>query len=89
MRLGEFNSVAVDHDLLCFYVCRSLTSWFVLPSLGPFAIMYTYQHCCNSYFDLCTCHTCRIVNECKVYEAEGAVGASAPTSSKMERVQAE
>lgn len=46
---------------------------------------FTFQHCCNSYCDIFTCHSCRIVNECKVYEAEGAVGASAPASSKMDR----
>lgn len=41
-------------------------------------------HCMNSWCDLCTCHSCRVVNECKVYAKDGAVNA-APTGTEMTR----
>ncbi|KAL3784025.1 hypothetical protein HJC23_006311 [Cyclotella cryptica] len=42
------------------------------------------QHCINSCFNGCTCHLCRVVNECKVYANEGALG-GAPAAVEMER----
>lgn len=41
-------------------------------------------HCMQSTFDGCTCHSCRVVNECKVYAKDGAVNA-APTGTEMTR----
>eukprot|EP00985_Skeletonema_marinoi_P028991 scaffold26471_cov156-Skeletonema_marinoi.AAC.4 len=41
-------------------------------------------HCMHSCFDGCTCHACRVVNECKVYAKDGAVNA-APTGTEMTR----
>eukprot|EP00984_Skeletonema_dohrnii_P002411 scaffold832_cov75-Skeletonema_dohrnii-CCMP3373.AAC.21 len=41
-------------------------------------------HCMHSSFDGCTCHACRVVNECKVYAKDGAVNA-APTGTEMTR----
>jgi len=41
-------------------------------------------HCMHSYFDLCTCHTCRVVNECALYKKEGAAG-GAPAAVQMSR----
>ena len=41
-------------------------------------------HCIQATFDGCTCHSCRVVNECKVYAKDGAVGA-APTGTEMTR----
>eukprot|EP00584_Thalassiosira_punctigera_P010404 CAMPEP_0172528790 /NCGR_PEP_ID=MMETSP1067-20121228/3053_1 /TAXON_ID=265564 ORGANISM="Thalassiosira punctigera, Strain Tpunct2005C2" /NCGR_SAMPLE_ID=MMETSP1067 /ASSEMBLY_ACC=CAM_ASM_000444 /LENGTH=178 /DNA_ID=CAMNT_0013312755 /DNA_START=100 /DNA_END=636 /DNA_ORIENTATION=+ len=47
-------------------------------------------HVLQSCFDGCTCHSCRVVNECKVYAAQGAVGgAEAPTSTAMVRADGE
>mmetsp|Transcript_7030 Transcript_7030/g.10531 ORF Transcript_7030/g.10531 Transcript_7030/m.10531 type:complete len:88 (-) Transcript_7030:262-525(-) len=42
-------------------------------------------HMIQACFDGCTCHTCRVVNECKVYENDGAVGSAAPESTEMVR----
>lgn len=50
--------------------------------LGNF-VFVCFQHALQSFCNLCTCHSCRVVNECKVYEKEGAV--TAPAASKMER----
>ena len=41
-------------------------------------------HCIQATCDGCTCHSCRVVNECKVYAKDGAVGA-APTGTEMTR----
>ena len=41
-------------------------------------------HCMNSWCDMCTCNSCRVVNECKVYAKDGAVNA-APTGTEMTR----
>ena len=42
------------------------------------------QHALHAFCNLCTCYTCRVVNECKVFGNEGAVG-SAPGAVEMER----
>lgn len=41
-------------------------------------------HCMHTCFNGCTCHSCRVVNECKVYAKDGAVNA-APTGTQMTR----
>lgn len=41
-------------------------------------------HCIQATCDGCTCHSCRVVNECKIYAKDGAVGA-APTGTEMTR----
>ena len=49
-------------------------------------IIFTFQHCMQCWCQLYTCHSCRVVNECKIYAKEGAVGsAAAPASSQMSR----
>ncbi|KAL3768574.1 hypothetical protein ACHAWO_001523 [Cyclotella atomus] len=41
-------------------------------------------HCMHSCFDGCSCHSCRVVNECKMLEKEGKVG-NAPATTEMVR----
>ncbi|KAL3768573.1 hypothetical protein ACHAWO_001522 [Cyclotella atomus] len=40
-------------------------------------------HCMHSFFDGFSCHSCRVINECKVLAREGPVGA--PASTEMVR----
>eukprot|EP00586_Coscinodiscus_wailesii_P010671 CAMPEP_0172508880 /NCGR_PEP_ID=MMETSP1066-20121228/215667_1 /TAXON_ID=671091 /ORGANISM="Coscinodiscus wailesii, Strain CCMP2513" /LENGTH=129 /DNA_ID=CAMNT_0013287089 /DNA_START=145 /DNA_END=534 /DNA_ORIENTATION=+ len=42
-------------------------------------------HCMQSTFSEFTCHSCRVVNECKLYTKDVAVDAAAPTGTKMVR----
>jgi len=42
-----------------------------------------FWHFCCGFWDLCTCHSCRVIAECKLYEDQAK--SAAPVAKSMQR----
>ena len=78
--MGEYNIFIFIGASSIFHRAEKLTWMTSFKKLW----LSSSQHALHAFCNLCTCYTCRVVNECKVFGNEGAVG-SAPGAVEMER----